>query len=317
MSKNTGRFTFKNDLVGKQFGNLIAIKRVGSNRYGATWLCKCTCGNDTTVNRAYLVTFTHPSKSCGCANRSIKDLLGKIFGYLTVISRHGSYKHRTTWLCRCVCNKERIVSSASLHGSKVVSCGCKNKTRLIDLTNKKIGHLTVIKRIYKQETSKSSSNNAVWLCRCVCDRLVEMLSNGFNENISCGCKRGSNISKAKRKMVAGDISKEKWSHIIYGAKKRDIDFDISADYVWGLFQKQKNLCALSGREIYLPPKVGSRSMPNRGRNCTASLDRIDSDKGYVLGNVQWIHKDFQFMKLKISDRDFISACKEVAKWNEG
>ena len=29
---------------------------------------------------------------------------------------------------------------------------------------------------------------------------------------------------------------------------------------------------------------------------TASLDRIDSTKGYVRGNIQWVHKDINWFK---------------------
>lgn len=37
---------------------------------------------------------------------------------------------------------------------------------------------------------------------------------------------------------------------------------------------------------------------------TASLDRIDSTKGYVEENVQWVHKDVNFMKSNLTEQRF-------------
>jgi hypothetical protein len=48
---------------------------------------------------------------------------------------------------------------------------------------------------------------------------------------------------------------------------------------------------------------------------TASLDRIDSSKGYVEGNVQWVHKRINIMKNDLSDSEFIEWCRVVSKNN--
>ena len=49
---------------------------------------------------------------------------------------------------------------------------------------------------------------------------------------------------------------------------------------------------------------------------TASLDRIDSSKGYIKGNVQWVHKEFNKMKLDLLDKEFIDICKLVHKYHK-
>lgn len=38
---------------------------------------------------------------------------------------------------------------------------------------------------------------------------------------------------------------------------------------------------------------------------TASLDRIDSSKDYVVGNVQWVHKTINNLKQDFSDEELI------------
>lgn len=52
----------------------------------------------------------------------------------------------------------------------------------------------------------------------------------------------------------------------------------------------------------------------RTRTRTASLDRIDSTKGYVEGNVQWIHKRLNIMKGKSTDVTFIKDCERVVRY---
>ena len=46
---------------------------------------------------------------------------------------------------------------------------------------------------------------------------------------------------------------------------------------------------------------------------TASLDRIDSTKGYIEGNVQWVDKIVNAMKWNIPEKYFIEICKTIAK----
>lgn len=53
-----------------------------------------------------------------------KDISGQRYGKLTVIKRSGSNKHRfATWLCRCDCSREIIVSTNSLNTKHYVTCG--------------------------------------------------------------------------------------------------------------------------------------------------------------------------------------------------
>lgn len=55
----------------------------------------------------------------------MKDLTGKRFGKLVVIKRAGSDKHKNaTWLCKCDCGNETIVSGAYLRQGETRSCGC-------------------------------------------------------------------------------------------------------------------------------------------------------------------------------------------------
>lgn len=56
------------DITGKKFGMLTVIKRDGVNKGGTViWLCKCDCGNKTSVYGSHLRN--GHTISCGCYNR--------------------------------------------------------------------------------------------------------------------------------------------------------------------------------------------------------------------------------------------------------
>lgn len=48
------------------------------------------------------------------------------------------------------------------------------------------------------------------------------------------------------------------------------------------------------------------------RGVASDLDRIDSSKGYIIDNVQWVHKDVNLMKLSHSKNTFIQICNQVS-----
>jgi hypothetical protein len=52
------------------------------------------------------------------------------------------------------------------------------------------------------------------------------------------------------------------------------------------------------------------------KTMTASLDRIDSSRGYTLDNIQWVHKDLNKMKTNYPNDYFIKMCKYVANNNK-
>ena len=65
----------------------------------------------------------------------MKNIIGKKFGELKVISYYGKNKHRDTyWNCVCKCGKKTICASGHLIAGKIKSCGClrseKNKERI-------------------------------------------------------------------------------------------------------------------------------------------------------------------------------------------
>ena len=82
---------------------------------------------------------------------------------------------------------------------------------------------------------------------------------------------------------------------------------IDIKYAWELFLLQNNECAITGMKLELPK--------NRKERGTASLDRIDSSKGYVEGNVQRTHKHINMMKSNHEYAYFLQLCEAVVKYD--
>lgn len=95
----------------------------------------------------------------------------------------------------------------------------------------------------------------------------------------------------------------------HGAERRKIIFDITIEDMEQQYKKQNGLCAISKVKLSMPI---ARTM---FKQCTASLDRIDSNKPYIKDNIQWVHKKIQQMKWNITQSEFIEWCKIISKNN--
>jgi hypothetical protein len=83
-------------------------------------------------------------------------------------------------------------------------------------------------------------------------------------------------------------------------------------HLWELLVSQKFKCALSGVDIVSPPKSAAGPRVHN----SASLDRIDSSKGYIYGNLQWIHKDINTTKMKMPNDIFINWCHTISNYQK-
>ena len=131
-------------------------------------------------------------------------------------------------------------------------------------------------------------------------------------NFKCSkCSRIYNNKKRKNRgsKSIGDIGGVFINHIKNSAKKRNIEFNITNEQIWNLFKKQNYKCALSGIDLNL-----SRDIKNGHPDFSkfnASLDRINRDMGYIENNIQWIHRDINYMKNVFSDPYLIDMCKKI------
>lgn len=173
--------------------------------------------------------------------------------------------------------------------------------KAVDLTNQRFGKYVVVRKL----DIPGNIKGAIWQVRCDCGNVRELLSNLLRSGQAQSC---GNCGEHYAWRGVGEMSGSYFTTLMRGAKKRNIPFCVSKEYLWNLYIQQDRKCALSGLDIFF---VRDRSSQ---RSCaqTASLDRIDSSKGYEEGNVQWTHKTINIMKWHTDQNQFIELCKLVA-----
>lgn len=93
------------------------------------------------------------------------------------------------------------------------------------------------------------------------------------------------------------------------AKKRFKDFDLDLEYLKEVWENQKGICPYTGISLVLPENGNLDMIPLSKR---ASIDRIDSKKGYVKGNIQFISTPINYMKSTMTDLQTKQFLKEIS-----
>lgn len=172
---------------------------------------------------------------------------------------------------------------------------------MIDIKGQKFGMLTVIEFDHLNKT-----RHAVWKCRCECGNetlaQTRYLKNGKKR--SCGCQQHQIGENHFGWQGVGEISLSEFNKLKRGAERRNLAFNVTIDYIWDLFIKQNRRCAVSNEDICF------KSMTKKFDG-TASLDRIDSSKGYEEGNVWWVHKNVNTMKWDLTLYRFYELIKKI------
>ncbi len=236
------------DLSGKVFGYLTAIKRVEDKEFNdgsksIQYLCQCECGN-TIVIEARLLKNGKNKRSCGCKKvtaikKDVPDLTGLKFGHLYVESRYNEGLNGDKWNCVCDCGKKLIKTGSDLTSGHSKSCGCMRYPGevKIDLSGQKFGRLTVVSRAPNDKT-----RHIRWFCDCDCGKkniivYKDALLQGRQK--SCGCLHKEvcriNAHENNRKTNKYDLSGE------YGV---GYTFNTNNPFYFDLedYEKIKNYC---------------------------------------------------------------------------
>ena len=173
---------------------------------------------------------------------------------------------------------------------------------LLDITGQIINNIKVIKLI------PDNKKYPKWLCECHCkETFAATYSELKRGRYGCWECRNEFISLSKRKGYK-EISGDFWDRTKRSAKVRNLEFNISIEDVWNLFLQQNRKCALTGIDIKFNPRK------SKLKEATASLDRIDSSKGYIIDNVQWVHKVINNLKMDLDEQEFIDWCNKVSEY---
>ncbi len=195
------------------------------------------------------------------------DLTGKKFNDWIVLERATDSKgNLKSWLCRCKCGKEEVVSSYYLRNKwKAQDCGCTTT-----LVGKTFGKLAVLEKIGKKANTLSS-----YRCRCECGKFTIVRAHHliYSKTKSCGCAITHKSEKIGPQMV--------YNHYKQASKKRKINFQLSKEQVFKIIleecfycgEKRGNTFRIRGT-IRFPERIFSYN----------GIDRKDNSKGYTEDN---------------------------------
>ena len=245
--------------------------------------------------------------SCICVKEGIK------FGrYSNIDFKEELLQAQVNGMCASEIGKKLGVSRHTIHRqSKILDIPIIYKRHRNANTekflNRKFGKLTVI-GIHDGR----KHDCFMWKCRCECGNEKLISTHQITSGIqSCGCAKGSNLPTGEAHWKWNgykEITGKLWNNYIFSARRRGIKFSISKDYAYEVFQSQKGKCALSGLDISLSTKKDPFK--------TASIDRIDSSKGYEEGNIQWVGKAINMMKMSLTQDEFVGLCKTIVDHND-
>jgi hypothetical protein len=177
-----------------------------------------------------------------------------------------------------------------------------------DIIGLKFGKLTVIEFSHTQ--GKSKHKNAHWKCICECGRKKIVNGNWLKKEDgspkSCGCSYhylgGKYITGAEFCLIKKQ------------ANNRNIPFNLTVEDIELIYELQDKKCRFTGYDV----KFNSRKAYTNGQIILgdASIDRIDSSKGYTKDNIQIVHKDVNIAKSNKTDKDFIAMCGRISEHNK-
>ena len=170
---------------------------------------------------------------------------------------------------------------------------------------------------------------------CVCQHKFEMEIKYYNRNLKknrksccsrkCGSVIGASVMKNNptlNKHNRYDIIKHSGNKLnVYSpfrkflnvcktrSKKNNSVCDLDVEYLLNLWNSQNKKCPYTGLEMILP--TSSSSFHNEKSLKKASLDRIDSSKGYIKGNVEFVTQFINLAKNDYSKSDVTNIIDEI------
>lgn len=305
--RTNGESKIKN-ISGQRFGELIAIEPAapGVHCYGwkiPRWICLCDCGEKYEAIYAHL----RDKKTTSCYKCAFKktrihnELSGTFWRQIVQGAKKRnievSVNKKTVYELFIKQNKKCGISGLPIEMAETTKDHCHGKTtasldRIDSLKGYHIDNICWVHKDINKIKWNLQINYFLFLCICTYFSIYD------KNKIHC-----KDIETKKLLMCSFNRYKR-------NAKNRNIDFKIDIEYAKYLFKQQSHKCAITGLPIYF---VTSWQDQHTKIKNTASLDRIDSNQGYIEGNVQWVHKDINRMKNDLNQDYFLHICKCVAE----
>ena len=208
-----------------------------------------------------------------------KIILGQKFGKWVVIDTTPIYTKggQRNVKVQCECGTIEYKHWSSLRLGKTNQCmRCKRLSKRVSIAvGDKFKAYTVISE------AVNINNQLKYEVECKCGHKQFMTATALQSNTRWfQCKKCASQKNVEKLTISngkiGEVSLSILNRIKGKAILRKIDFELTPQYLWNLFISQNKQCAITGESLI--------TIKN------SSLDRIDSNIGYIEGNVQWVTK---------------------------
>lgn len=178
------------------------------------------------------------------------------------------------------------------------------------------GHETGALTVLRYVGSTRNKGERKYICRCTCGSEIEVRQSRIANQHGC---RSCSTRKAKEKYAnpgpangnykgTKDIPGEYFGNLRNRSRNYGTPLELTINDLQALYEQQDGKCAYTGETIRVYSGHFSKKLRARNR---ASLDRIDSSKGYVPGNVQWVLAEVNLMKNVLSQTDFLALVARI------
>lgn len=245
----------------------------------------------------------------GRSNHTIIPI-GTPFEFLKISSR--PFRRQSVpgiyYECECVCGTSTVVRAKSLGPCGVKSCGCHR--------------LKVMKENGKRSRGRKLRNQPRVCLDCgLSEKDVAFPTAGLRCSQCLKERKHSRYMASREERLASEKAAERASPEAFikstietskmrvrqrnKKKARILLHTINYDYIINLWHKQQGKCAISN----IPMAYERHSL------YSISIDRIDSELGYVPGNVQLVCKAINFAKSNKSNEDLRSFLNTIINTN--
>jgi hypothetical protein len=202
-------------------------------------------------------------------------------------------------------NKKYIHQLASKNGIK------RNKhnprvENVNDIIGDQYGRLTVI-----SYAGYGSQGRHMYLCKCSCGNYKEIVRYSLIKGItkSCGCLHNEQLAILNKNATNSEKNhiRNIRRHIKSSAKTRGYEFNLSYDDIKSLVNQSCYYCGLENSNI----DKGRCQNTEYGLFYYNGIDRIDSNKGYVKGNVVPCCKFCNIAKNTMSQYEFYNWIQRI------
>lgn len=301
--------------IGLRYKNIIveSLKEKKGKFY--YFNCRCDCGNTVVFNNRQILILQY--LSCGCIkykkeikpkvlhtnNDSYIDnkyIVGATYNKWYINKLY--YKNNKKYISVTCTNGHvkditRAVFNHSKHSCKICTYKNRQQKRADIFLNKKFNKLTI-----KEYLGVNNYTSLMFSFVCECGNTGTIREFDIGKVKSCGCEM--------QKKYCNDISQSFFGRFQNNAKSRNIEFDITIQDIWNIYIEQNRKCALSGVDLVFFKGKKNNKLTN------VSIDRIDSNQGYLINNIQLVHKTINIMKNALSDQEFILWCNTVSSFNK-